>query len=61
MMCYELSAGALLHIPLECGPAKSGNCLDWVKDEPKNIYNCLISIVPNVSLDCTICRPTWGT
>ena len=58
-MCYELAAGALLHIPLECGPARSGNCLNQVKYEPKTIHNCLISVVPNVSLDCTIFRPTW--
>ena len=25
----------------------------------KNIYDCLISVVPNVRLDYTIFRPTW--
>ena len=58
MRCYELGAGALLHIPLEWCPARNGSCLNRVKDEPKNIYNCLIGVVPNVSLDCTIFRPT---
>ena len=58
-MCYELAAGTLLHTSLECGPARSENCLNLVKDEPKNIYDCLISVVPNVSLDCTVFRQTW--
>ena len=57
-MCYELAEGTLLHIP-ECGPTRSGNRLNLVKDEPKNIYNCSICVVPNFSLDCTIFRPTW--
>ena len=59
MMCYDLAAGPLLHTSLECSPARSGNGLNQVKDEPKNIYNFLINVVPNVSLDCTIFRPTW--
>ena len=58
-MCYKLAAGTRLHIPLECGPATSGNVLNRVKDESKNIYDYLISVVPSIRLDCTIFRPTW--
>ena len=57
-MYYELAAGALLQTLFECGPARSENGVNLVKDEPKNIYNCLINVVPNINLDCTIFRPT---
>ena len=58
-MCYELTRGALLHTPLECGPTRSGKGLNRVKDEPKNIYDCLINVIPNIRFDYTIFRPTW--
>ena len=41
-MCYELTGGALLHTPLECGPTRSGKGLNWLKDETKIFTTVLL-------------------
>ena len=54
-MCYELASGSIVHAPFECGPARCGTGLTIVKNEPKNIQDHLISVLPQ----CTIFRPRW--
>ena len=44
-MRYELAAGTLLHTPLECSPARSGNGLNRVKDEPKIFTNVYLQLL----------------
>lgn len=58
-MCYQLAPGSLLHRPLECGPARHGSGLTIVSDETEDIQDCLINVVPQLSLEATIFRPKW--
>ena len=58
-MCYELASGSLIRAPFECGPAKSGNGITLIKNEAKSLQDTLISILPQLSLEGNIFRPTW--
>ena len=58
-MCYELVSGGLLQKSLQCGPAQSGSGVSLVKDENKDIRDGLISVLPQLSLEATVFRPTW--
>ena len=58
-MCYELASQSILYTPLECGPAKSGCGITFVKDETNDIQDHLLSIFPQLSKECTLFRPTW--
>ena len=58
-MCYELSSGELLKSSLECGPPRNGGGVNYIKDETKNMQDRLVEIIPQISLECLIFRPSW--
>ena len=58
-MCYEAAGKGILHNPLECGPAKHSTGLSLFKDEMKDIRDSLSLILPEVSPEATIFRPSW--
>lgn len=53
-MCYEMAVGKILHNPVECGPAKSGNGLTSLKVESENIQQSLRKIYPQLSEETMI-------
>ena len=58
-MCYEHSGKELLHATFECGPPKHGNGVNFIRDESEKISGELREVVPSLSLDATVFRPTW--
>ena len=52
-MCYEHSG------KFECGPPKHGNGVNFIRDESEKISGELREVVPSLSLDATVFRPTW--
>ena len=58
-MCFQLASENLLHMPLECAPARHSNGLSCVKDETIDIQDGLSNIIPQLSFEATVFRPTW--
>ena len=55
-ICYEMASGCLISDSLECGPSGS---IGLVQNENKNLQQSLQLEIPQLSLEATICRPTW--
>jgi hypothetical protein len=56
-MCYELAGGKLFSCPLECGPANMGASI--ASDETSETMQYLHKIVPELSQEASVFRPTW--
>lgn len=56
LLCYELSSGNLLTSPIECGPCDETLLFE---SEPKHIQEALSLILPMITPDTNIARPTW--
>ncbi len=55
-LCYELSTGRLLDTPIETGPCSDPSLLS---NEPQHVQECLRAVVPGVSEEVSLSRPTW--
>lgn len=58
-LCYELASNKLLHNSVECGPAREGDGLSVFKDEPQDIKEGLIAIIPELNSESVLFRPVW--
>lgn len=58
-MCYEQSSGKLIDTSIECGPAAKGCGVTCVRDETRDIQDSLYGLIPDLSLEATVFRPTW--
>ena len=60
-MCYEMANGNIvMDSSVECGPARLGGGLSFVKDETSDVQEGLRSIVPELGQEVTVFRPTWA-
>ena len=56
LLCYELSTSKLVNSPMVCGPC---NQPLPIHTEPGNIKEAISSILPGISFQTTVVRPTW--
>lgn len=55
-MCYELASNNIFFTPLECGPGSSPT---FFHSESEDMKAALLNVIPSISPDCSIFRPTW--
>lgn len=58
-LCYEMASGKIVSASIECGPARDGHGISCFSDETKDIQVSIKKIVPGLSEETTLFRPTW--